>query len=143
MSVRASALRSVGGFQSIDFDDMDMCHRVANLGGPESVVYVPSAVVHHYVPARRVTWHYFWHRCYFVNKHKVRAFRDLGEAGNLLPELRFVSATLTKGVSRELRSASRGDRAALGRVGAIVVGIALAGIGNLAGRVDVMRHSRA
>ena len=49
----------IDGFHSIDFDDMDMCHRVAALGGPGSIVFNPATVVRHYVPHERTTWSYF------------------------------------------------------------------------------------
>jgi GT2 family glycosyltransferase len=140
MSVRVDALKQVGGFHSIDFDDMDMCHRVAALGGPASVVFVPSAVVHHYVPAARVSWSYFWRRCFYVNRSKVEAHREMGAASSFGPEIVFVARTMTTGIIRELLSAFRGDWHALLRIGAIVVGVASAGIGNIVGRAGGERR---
>jgi cellulose synthase/poly-beta-1,6-N-acetylglucosamine synthase-like glycosyltransferase len=140
MSVRADSLKQVGGFHSIDFDDMDMCHRVAALGGPASVVYTPSSVVRHYVPANRVTWSYFWHRCFYVNREKVKAHRDMGAASSFGPDVAFVLQTLTGGMLRELRRAFRGDRYAIRRMGAILVGVGSAGFGNVVGRVNAARQ---
>jgi len=59
VSVRAEVFDPIDGFHSIDFDDMDMCHRVAALGGPGSIVFNPATVVRHYVPHERTTWSYF------------------------------------------------------------------------------------
>ena len=140
MSVRADALNQVGGFHSIDFDDMDMCHRVAALGGPASVVFVPSAIVRHYVPARRVSWHYFWRRCFYVNRKKVETHRVMGAASSFGPEIAFVARTMTIGVMRELKSAFRGDRYAVLRAGAILVGVTSAAVGNAFGRAGRTRH---
>ena len=140
MSVRAVTLRKVGGFHSIDFDDMDMCHRVAALGGQSSVVFVPSAIVRHYVPAQRVSWHYFWRRCFYVNLSKVETHREMGAASSLGPEVAFVVRTLTVGIMRELRSVFRGDWHAVLRIGAILVGIASASAGNAAGRAREAWH---
>jgi glucosyl-dolichyl phosphate glucuronosyltransferase len=139
MSARSSALREVGGFHSDDHDDMDMCHRLAY--AQYRVLYEPSAVVHHFVPATRTTWHYFWRRCYLVNQGKVEAFVNMREASSLGAELTFVARTLTTGVPAEIRQVIRGDRYGLARAGAMVAGIALAGLGHLSGKVR-LRWSR-
>ena len=131
MSARRSALREVGGFHSDDHDDMDMCHRIAY--AQHRVLYEPLAVVHHFVPAARTTWHYFWRRCYLVNQGKVEAFANMQEASNLGAELAFVTRTLTTGVLAEARRVIRGDLYGLARVGAMIAGIALAGLGHLSG----------
>lgn len=143
MSVRAEALAQIGGFHSIDFDDMDMCHRVALLGGEGSVVYNPQARVRHYVPAERVTWQYFWRRCFFVNKQKVETLLKLADQKHFAPDLSFVFRTLTRGLARELISAATGDGGAVGRAVAIIVGIACAGAGNLLGQARYRRPSYA
>lgn len=140
MSVRADSLKQVGGFHSIDFDDMDMCHRVAALGGPASVVFSPSAVVRHYVPAVRVSWSYFWRRCFYVNRSKVETHREMGTASSFGPEIAFVARTMTTGIVQELISAFRGDWHAFLRIGAMVVGVTSAGIGNVFGRAGGVRH---
>lgn len=138
MSVRADALKQVGGFHSIDFDDMDMCHRVAALGGPASVVYTPSAVVRHYVPAQRTSWKFFWRKCFYVNREKVRAHREMGAASSFGPDVAFVVRTMTVGFSHELRSLFRGDWYAILRIGAILVGVTSAGVGNVVGRASAI-----
>jgi glucosyl-dolichyl phosphate glucuronosyltransferase len=139
MSVRSEALKRVGGFHSIDFDDMDMCHRVAALGGPASVVFTPSAVVRHYVPAQRTSWAHFWRKCFYVNREKVRAHREMGAASSFGPDVAFVVRTMTVGIISELRSVFRGDQYALLRIGAILVGVTSAGVGNVVGRAKVRK----
>lgn len=140
MSVRADTLRKIGGFHSIDFDDMDMCHRIAALGGPASVVFAPSAIVYHYVPAQRVSWHYFWRRCFYVNLSKIEAHRGMGAASSFGPEVSFVARTMTFGIARELRSVFRGDWYAVLRIGAILVGVTSAAAGNGVGRLRRARQ---
>jgi glucosyl-dolichyl phosphate glucuronosyltransferase len=140
MSVRAEALKRVGGFHSIDFDDMDMCHRVAALGGPASVVFTPSAIVRHYVPTQRTSWAHFWRKCFYVNREKVQAHREMGAASSFGPDVAFVVRTMTVGIISELRSVFRGDRHALLRIGAILVGVTSAGMGNVVGRASAARH---
>jgi cellulose synthase/poly-beta-1,6-N-acetylglucosamine synthase-like glycosyltransferase len=133
MSVRSSALREIGGFHSDNHDDMDMCHRIAH--AQHRVLYEPRAIVHHFVPAGRTTWHYFWRRCYSVNQGKVEAFANMQEAAHLGAELAFVTRTLTTGVLAEIRQIIRGDLYGLARMGAMVAGITLAGFGHLSGKL--------
>ncbi len=94
MSVRRQALIDIGGIRSIDFDDMDLSHRLAEAFPASRIMYQPSAVIFHFVPAQRVTWHYFWRRCFQVNQHKIRAFSEMGEAANLESGARFRRAVL-------------------------------------------------
>jgi glucosyl-dolichyl phosphate glucuronosyltransferase len=140
MSVRRAALAEIGGFHSDDHDDMDMCHRIAF--ADYTVLYEPRAVVHHFVPAGRTTWSYFWRRCYFVNRGKVEAFANMREAAHLGAEADFVTRMLTKGVPAEIGRAIRGDVAGFGRAGAMMLGTALAGAGHLSGRLRLYRAGR-
>lgn len=140
MSVRRSALLQVGGFHSDNHDDMDMCHRIAH--ARHGVIYEPLAVVYHFVPASRTTWHYFWRRCYLVNQGKVEAFANMQAASNLGAELSFVTRALSTGVMTELRQAFNGDLFGFARVGAMMAGIGLAGLGHVSGQLR-HRWSRA
>jgi glucosyl-dolichyl phosphate glucuronosyltransferase len=140
MSARRSALREVGGFHSDNQDDMDMSHRIAH--AQHRVLYEPRAVVHHFVPAARTTWHYFWRKCYFANQQKVAVFAVMQDASSLSAELNFVTRTLTMGVLAEIRRVIRGDPYGLVRVGAMIAGIALAGLGHLSGRLRLRRPRR-
>ena len=140
MSARSSALREVGGFHTDHQDDMDMCHRIAY--AQHGVLYEPLAIVHHFVPAPRTTWHYFWRKCYFANKGKVEVFANMQEASSLSAELTFVTRTLTTGVLTEIRHVIRGDPYGLARVGAMMAGIALAGLGHLSGKWRLRRSRR-
>jgi glycosyltransferase involved in cell wall biosynthesis len=130
MSVRRSAILAVGGFHSDNHDDMDLSHRVANVHGRETVVYDPSIRVRHSVPADRLTWSYFWRRCFFVNLGKVLAFSDMADAGGLRAELAFVRFILTRSVPRYVL---RGGRSGSLRAAAALAGITLAGVGHLVG----------
>jgi cellulose synthase/poly-beta-1,6-N-acetylglucosamine synthase-like glycosyltransferase len=137
MSARSSALREVGGFHADHEDDMDMSHRIAH--AQHRVLYEPLATVHHFVPATRTTWRYFWRKCYFVNQAKVEVFDNMQEASSLHSELTFVARTLTKGVLAEIRHVIRGDPCGLVRVGAMIAGIVFAGLGHLSGRLRLRR----
>jgi glucosyl-dolichyl phosphate glucuronosyltransferase len=133
MSARRSALRDVGGFHTDHQDDMDMCQRIAHAG--YRILYEPLAIVHHFVPASRTTWHYFWKKCYSANQGKVEVFADMQEAASLRAELTFVTRSLTLGVLAEIRHLIGGDLYGLARVGAMIAGIAFAGLGHLSGKL--------
>jgi glucosyl-dolichyl phosphate glucuronosyltransferase len=133
MSARRSALQEIGGFHTDHQDDMDMCQRMAY--AQHRILYEPLAVVYHFVPATRTTWHYFWKKCYTANKGKVEVFSNMHEAASLSAELSFVRRTLTRGVLAEIRRIIRGDLYGIARVGAMIAGIAVAGIGHLSGKL--------
>jgi GT2 family glycosyltransferase len=136
MSVRRTLLERAGGFHCDNHDDMDMCHRVARIMSNEAVIYEPAATVRHFVSASRLTWAYFWRRCFFVNKGKVAAFAQMGDAATLGAETRFVWYALTTGVLREISRAAKGDIHALARAAAIIAGVGLAAGGHVAGRLE-------
>jgi glycosyltransferase involved in cell wall biosynthesis len=137
MSARREALLEVGGFHSVDFDDMDISHRLADAFPDSEIIYNPEAIVLHYVSADRVTWHYFWRRCFHVNRHKVRAFVDMGEAANLKSERDFVIRILARQLVKHLRDFASGDSTGATQFAVAVTGVSLAGLGNLVGRVEM------
>ena len=101
----------------------------------ESVYYTPEAVVHHYVTSQRVTWKYFYRRCYFVNREKVRVLSNIGPAANLTAEVEFVLRALGHEVGRLLRRGVAGDVGAVRQLGAMLAGIGLAALGYGHGKV--------
>ena len=135
MSARRRAVLQVGGFHSDNHDDMDLCHRVAHAFGADSVVYDPNIQVSHFVSQERLTWGYFWRRCYHVNRGKVVAFADMAEAGNLRAEISFALRMLLIEAPRKAMRSRDGFRQAL----AAVAGVALAGLGHIVGRVELSR----
>lgn len=142
MSVRRDAFEAVGGFRGSDFDDLNLCMRLLERYGVPSVYYTPKAVVHHHVPAERVTWRYFWRRCYFVNREKVRVLNSIGSAANLDAERAFVVRSMTRNSIREVRRGLQGDYGGWRSLAAMWAGIALAAFGNAAGRLNLFRASR-
>jgi hypothetical protein len=72
----------------------------------------------------------------------VAVFANMKEAASLDAELTFVSRTLTRGVLAEIRQVIRGDLYGLERVGAMIAGIAFAGLGHVSGQVRLRRSRR-
>ena len=110
-----------------------MAQRMAH--AKHTVLYEPLAIVHHFVPASRTTWRYFWRKCYFANQGKVEVFDNMQEAASLRAELTFVGRALTSGVLAEMRHVIRGDPYGLARVGTMMAGIGFAGLGHLSGKL--------
>jgi glycosyltransferase involved in cell wall biosynthesis len=141
MSVRRGAILFVGGFHADDHDDMDLSHQIAHTYGPAAVCYEPRAEVRHYVAPERLTWSYFWRRCFYVNRSKVGAFADMGAAGNIGAELRFCLSVLL-GLGPAMVAALSGRPERLVQALVAVVGVVLAGCGYVVGRAQLARGRR-
>jgi GT2 family glycosyltransferase len=135
MAARREQLLAIGGLRSTG-DDLDMCHRLLELSPQNKLIYEPRAIVHHHVHEDRLTWHYFWWRCFWVNREKVALMRDLGEAANLKADRRFVLRALSVGVARGLRESLGGDIGGLQRALAIIAGVGVSGVAYLTGLVE-------
>jgi len=135
LAVRRESVLAVGGFHSLA-DDLDIAHRLLALSPQSRLIYEPRAIVHHYVYEDRLTWRYFWRRCFWANRDKVAIMRGLGGAANLKADRRFVLRTLSLGVGRGLREFLGGDIGGLERALAIIAGVAISGIAYATGVVD-------
>ena len=131
MSARHTAILSVGGFHSDNNDDMDLSHRVAHYYGNDAVVFDPTVLVTHFVSRERLTWAYFWRRCFHENKRKVLVVHAMEDAGSLMAESIFAARTIGLGVPKYLATwTKQGLLQAL----AALAGLAVAGAGHLTGR---------
>ena len=142
LSVRSTAFHALGGYRSADFDDLDICTRLAFTYSKSAVLYEPRAVAHHFIPASRVTWRYFWTRSFLVNRDKVAAFALLGDAATLAPERSFVLRAIPRQSVAAVRGLFTGRPEEVLQWGAMLVGIALAGLGNSVGRLRIWRERR-
>ena len=136
MAARRSDLAAIGYFHSDDHDDMDMCHRLLHHSPRGVILYEPRAVVRHHVPPDRVTWSYFWRRCFRVNRGKAGAFRQMGAARNLAAERRFARGALTGGLRQSGHDLVHGDPAGVARAAVLIAGLVLAGTGYTVGWVE-------
>jgi glucosyl-dolichyl phosphate glucuronosyltransferase len=139
MSVRRNEMLAVGGFHADGNDDLDLSHRIAHEHGPAAVLYEPRAQVRHFVPPDRVTWSYFWRRCFSENRNKAGVFADLGQAGNIRAELHFAVGVLLT-VFPALLAAVTGRPQRLRQAVVAVIGLGLAGCGYISGRVQLAGH---
>ena len=147
MSFRREILEALGGFDSrlgrvaglpIGCDETELCIRALRRFPGKRIVYNPEARVAHRVSADRGHWGYFISRCYGEGRSKATVSKLVGSRDALSTERRYATSVLPAGVARGIRGALlEGDRAGLGRAGAILAGFAATVIGFVAGPLPV------
>jgi cellulose synthase/poly-beta-1,6-N-acetylglucosamine synthase-like glycosyltransferase len=131
MAVRRADLRALAGMGSME--DLEICHRLLERSRQSKLMYEPRAVVHHRVHEDRLTWHYFWRRCFWASRDKVAVMSGLGAAANMEADRRYLTHTLPRGVGMGVRDCLGGDIGGLQRALAILAGVSVSGIGYVAG----------
>ncbi len=138
MAVRADVFRSVGGFRggfgkvgSVSRpEDTDLCIRMSDQLPQSYWVYVPDAVLEHYVPVERSSVSFFLRRTYAEGRGKAEMARLLGSRKKLKHESDYLRKILPTGVLTALRVAVRDHSLdALLKAGFIVAGATAAGAG--------------
>ncbi len=136
MSVRRQAVVDAGGFaegigrvgtRPVGCEETDLLIRLAQARPSARVVYEPAAVVHHFVPASRLSWRYFRDRCLAEGHSKAQVAARVGADRALASERSYALKVLPRGVARAV--AHGAPRRAL----AILAGLGLTGAGYLQG----------
>jgi len=153
MAFRRAPLSSIGGFRhelgrlgTLPFgvEETEACIRLAAAMPGSSIVHVPEALVHHTVPADRVTWRYFRRRCFAEGLSKAILARLVGDSQALATERRYASSVLPRAVMRSLGDAVRHRRSGpVVRAGAIVTGLAITAAGYAWGLITSRRSVSA
>ena len=127
MMARRDALVEAGGFPS-DFgprggkksssnEELALFTCLRERFGPESILYVPTAVVHHFVPAERTTWRYLVGRSWAEGTSKALARQRFGREV-MSYDSSYVRETLLPGAIAYLsRATHRGNNEALRHAG--------------------------
>lgn len=139
MAMRREDLLAIGGFQSRKLEDLDISLRLARQWPDRRILYEPAATVDHLVPADRLTWGYFWRRCFSENRSKAEVLRKTGGAPSLAAEKDHAFRTIPLAGLANMRDVLRGDIAGLTRIGASVIGLGLAALGLAVGMVEQRR----
>jgi glucosyl-dolichyl phosphate glucuronosyltransferase len=139
-SLRRALFEELGGYDEtigrvgslpVGCEDTEFCIR-ASLSHPEgTILYVPDAVVDHYVSKNRASFRYFMRRCYGEGLSKALVAQSVGWWRGLSTERHYVGRILPRGVAQGLRRAAHGDIVGLGSALAIVAGSVAAGVGYL------------
>jgi glycosyltransferase involved in cell wall biosynthesis len=144
MALRRRVFATVGGFISgvgrigqlpLGCEETEICIRYSTRFPDEGFVLVRDAVVHHRVPSSRLTWHYFWTRCWAEGLSKATVSLLVGSGAGLAAERRHLAHSLPRELARSLGSLPRHPRRAAARIALIVAGTACVGAGLLKGWV--------
>ncbi len=144
MAIRHCVFRSVGGFASglgrigkvpLGCEETELCIRYTEHFPEQEFVLAHAAVVFHRVPAQRLTWHYFWTRCWAEGISKAAVSSLVGSASGLAAERHHLVRSLPRAFIQSLRALPRHPRSASARATLIVVGTSCAVAGLLWGKV--------
>lgn len=141
MCLRREVFEMVGGFRTglgrvgtipLGCEETELCIRARQRWPRARFVYEPHAVIHHIVPRSRLTWQYYYSRCYSEGLSKATMSRLVGTGLGLASERTHALRILPKGVLKGLQDAFvRRDWTGLARAGAIVGGLAVTTFGFL------------
>lgn len=146
MSFRREEIASAGGFRNgigrvgvvpVGCEETEAAIRIRQ-HKPDSVyLYNPGAVVHHKVPAWRLTWRYFTRRCYAEGLSKALISRYIGSRDGLSSERSYVATVLSRGVLAGVKQTlSEHSLTGIKRAAAILAGLFLTTVGFVVGRVS-------
>ena len=159
MAVRSLQLREIGGFREgvapreISYrgvviagghalEDTELGIRIGRRWPEMSWLYQPHATVRHAVTEEQATLGYLMRRSFEEGSSKAHLAGEMGAQSGLSSERRYVSIILPLGVARGIWQALRGDRHAVLRSLAIVVGLLSSGVGFLAGALSRIGQRR-
>jgi glycosyltransferase involved in cell wall biosynthesis len=149
MVIRRHVFARVGGFSSglgrvgrtpLGCEETELCIRYTERYPDERFVMAREAVVHHLVPAWRLTWRYFLARCWAEGISKAAVSSLVGSAPGLAAERHYMVRLLPRAAVRSLRMLSRHPVSAIGQITAVVAGTACAVAGWLRGTWSLRRH---
>lgn len=144
MALRRGVFDAVGGFSaglgrignnSLGCEETELCIRYHARFPEDRFVLRRDAVVRHRVPASRLTWHYFWTRCWAEGLSKAAVGSLVGSEQGLAAERAHALRAMPRELLESVTALPREPRNALRRAGYIVAGSLVALGGLLRGRV--------
>lgn len=145
MAFRREVFGTVGGFRSgigrvgtrpAGCEETELCIRARQHWPQRVFLYQPQASVFHRVPGNRLSWHYFYSRCYAEGLSKAVVTQYVGAKDSLASERSYTLRTLPHGVVRNLIAAFfHQDLTGFARAGTIAIGLTVTTIGYLVGEV--------
>lgn len=109
MGARADVIRELGGFPTrfgprggkkvSSNEELALYTAITERHGPDSVVYVPTSVVHHYVPAARTTWKYIVGRSWSEGTSKAD-IRSVFRGNVIKYDAQYARSTLVPAIGR-------------------------------------------
>jgi GT2 family glycosyltransferase len=146
MCFRSEVFNSVGVFNTgvgrterrlpLGCEDTELCVRARKSHASADFMFEPKALVWHKIPAKRLTYRYFWLRCYAEGLSKAHVSALQASTDVLSVERRYVIEVLSRGVIRGLADAIlRLDAGGLGRAFAITTRLLLTTAGFCIGKI--------
>ncbi|MBV8086634.1 MAG: glycosyltransferase family 2 protein [Chloroflexi bacterium] len=145
MSFRREVFQRIGGFRPglgrigkvpLGCEETELCIRATSVFPEATILYDPSARVHHRVPPSRTTRQYFRSRCYAEGLSKAVVARCVGAQDGLASERAYTLRTLPSGVLRGFGDTMlRADVAGATRSAAIIEALACTAWGYMRGRL--------
>jgi glucosyl-dolichyl phosphate glucuronosyltransferase len=144
MSFRRELFEQIGTFRlGYGCDETELSIRVGQRWPHTVLLYQPLAKVSHRIAETRSTWSYYSTRCYFEGGSKAVVAWLSGSKDGLASERSYTLRVLPRGVLRNLADAIvHGDRAGIGRAGAIVAGLFITTAGYVVGTLFTKQAAR-
>jgi glycosyltransferase involved in cell wall biosynthesis len=148
MAIRRQVFTSVGGFASgigrvglipLGCEETELCIRYTARTPDERFVLARDAVVHQWVPPSRLTWRYFWTRCWGEGISKAAVSFLAGSETGLMAERQHVLRALPLELGQSLLVLPKHPRTAAVRSALIIAGTACTAAGLLWGRVTLRK----
>jgi len=95
--------------------------------------------VHHLVPSSRLTWHYFWTRCWAEGLSKAAVSSLVGSRSGLASERQHLLESLPREIASSVLALRTTPRNSLTKIALILVGTVVAAAGLARGHVAVWR----
>ncbi len=146
MAIRRKVFESVGGFAEgigrlnvipLGCEETEIAIRYTAAFPEERFVMNREAVVHQVVPSSRLTWHYFWSRCWSEGLSKAAVAHLVGDESALSAERRHVVRAIPHEFAMTARRLFSHPRSAVTRMSLLVVGTLIAASGYSWGKLVV------
>lgn len=151
MSFRRDVFDRIGGFEldlgrvgstPLGCEESEFCVRLRQRDPDARLVLDPQHHVLHRVTAERCTLRYFVRRCWSEGLSKALVTQLVGADDGLSTERGYATRVLPVAVLRGLAQAARGDRNAVRRAGAVVLGLLVTTAGYVGGSLVLARSGR-
>lgn len=146
MAIRRRVFEFVGGFTEgigrlnvipLGCEETEIAIRYTTSYPDQRFVMQREAIASQWVPESRLTWHYFWSRCWSEGLSKAAVAHLVGNGTGLAAERDHLTRAIPREFAQSLTALLRQPRAAAARMGLIVVGVTCASVGLFWGKYIV------
>jgi glucosyl-dolichyl phosphate glucuronosyltransferase len=148
MAMRRQVFTSIGGFTAgigrigripLGCEETEICIRYTAKNPNDRFVLQRDALVYHHAPESRLTWHYFWTRCWSEGLSKAAVASLVGARSGLSAERSHVMRAMPRELAENVQLARRDPASAVRRSALVLAGTFIAAVGYLRGTLAVRR----